>query len=72
MEKNCKQVQVRGSDPLTTMVSFSSSDFHNILLKNLSHNFVKPTPIQKYILPNVISGRDLIASTPTGCGKTVS
>lgn len=73
MDENCVQVHVNGIDSPTIMESFPSCGFHNILLKNLEPcNIFKPTPIQKYVLPIVMSGRDLMASAPTGCGKTVS
>jgi ATP-dependent RNA helicase RhlE len=34
--------------------------------------YVEPTPIQSAAIPVVLSGRDLIASAPTGTGKTAA
>lgn len=73
MEKNSMQVQMTEKNPLTLMESFFSCDFHNILLNNLTtNNFFNLTPIQKFALPIVMSGKDFMANGPTGCGKTVS
>lgn len=72
MDEHFMQVQIIGNASPTIMESFSSCGFHNILLKNISScKLFKPTPIQKYVLPILMAGRDLMASAPTGCGITV-
>lgn len=65
-------VKVSGNDQPKWISSFLDSGLLNILLKNLhTCNFLVPTPIQKYAIPVIMSGRDILASAQTGFGKTV-
>jgi len=61
-------VKKRGTNKKT---SFEVSDVHRGLLVNMS-KLNAPTIILKNVLPIIMGGRDLIASTPTGSAKTVS
>lgn len=53
------------------MPSFSNFSFDESILKVLNEiGYDKPTPIQERIIPKVLEGLDVIASAPTGTGKT--
>lgn len=67
------QVKVKGDNVPKHIESFKSSGLREVLLEKLGKcNYTIPTPIQKYSIPVVVSGRDLMASAQTGSGKTVS
>jgi len=51
--------------------SFEVSDIHKGLLVNM-YKLNVPTVILKDVLPIIMGGRDLVASTPAGSEKTVS
>jgi len=53
--------------------SFNEIAFPPRLGQNIElSNYVKPTPVQKYALPIVLSGGDLMACAQTGSGKTAA
>lgn len=59
----CVEVQeiIENFDSISTMIS-----------KNIEKcKFKKPTPIQKYTIPIILSGQDIMAAAQTGSGKTV-
>ncbi|VEU23357.1 DEKNAAC104562 [Brettanomyces naardenensis] len=64
-------VEVSGDDALEPIEQFTSPPIDELLMENieLSH-FTKPTPVQKYSIPIVGAGRDLMACAQTGSGKT--
>ena len=42
-------------------------------MKNIERSgYSKPTPVQKYALPIIIKGRDLMGCAQTGSGKTAA
>ncbi len=54
-------------------MSFSNFNLRPELMKAIEAlNFSEPTPIQKEAIPQVIGGRDILASAQTGTGKTLA
>lgn len=66
-------VKVSGDSVPTHIESFKASGLREVLIEKLAKcNYTVPTPIQKYSIPIIIGGRDIMASAQTGSGKTVS
>lgn len=67
------EVKVSGDSVPTHIETFKSSGLREVLVDKLIQcKYTTPTPIQKYAIPVIISGRDIMASAQTGSGKTVS
>ena len=64
-------VEATGSDVPNPINDFKESSLNELLLENIKlANFTKPTPVQKYSIPIVGNGRDLMGCAQTGSGKT--
>jgi len=51
----------------------AGSSIHPLLLENIGRiGYDKPTPVQKWAVPSIFAGRDLMASAQTGSGKTAA
>jgi len=67
------EVNVSGDSVPKHIESFKNSGLREVLVEKLAKcNYTTPTPIQKYAIPIIIDGRDMMASAQTGSGKTVS
>lgn len=67
------EVKVSGDSVPKHIETFKTSGLREVLLEKLTKcNYTTPTPIQKYSIPVIINGRDMMASAQTGSGKTVS
>ena len=65
-------VEVTGSDPPKHITSFDQCGFFDTTKRNIDRcKYTRPTPVQKYAIPIIVSGRDLMACAQTGSGKTV-
>ncbi|CAG0898823.1 unnamed protein product [Cyprideis torosa] len=66
-------VSLTGNNPTKHITEFQQSGLRPILLENVSRaGYKTPTPVQKYSIPVVKSGRDLMACAQTGSGKTAA
>ncbi|KAI7902656.1 P-loop containing nucleoside triphosphate hydrolase protein [Cokeromyces recurvatus] len=64
-------VEIKGNDVPEGINEFSTSDLDHHLLNNITlARYIIPTPIQKYSIPIVNQGYDLMACAQTGSGKT--
>ncbi|KAJ8973121.1 hypothetical protein NQ317_011049 [Molorchus minor] len=67
------EVNVSGEDVPTPITSFETSGLRSHLLDNIKRSgYDKPTPIQKYAMPIILGGRDLMGCAQTGSGKTAA
>jgi len=65
-------VEVTGTNCPEKIASFDEAGLYEAFLQNVKKsNYDRPTPVQKYSIPIVMSGRDLMACAQTGSGKTV-
>ena len=66
-------VEVTGRDPPQNIQTFDECNFYGEVYNNVKKcRYHRPTPVQKYAIPIVTAGRDLMACAQTGSGKTVS
>ena len=67
-------VEVTGPEPQPDpLLDFGNSGLHPLLLDNIErYKYRKPTPIQKFSVPTMLSGRDVMACAQTGSGKTAA
>ncbi|KAM8960857.1 putative ATP-dependent RNA helicase DDX4 [Pelodytes ibericus] len=66
-------VDVSGNNVPLAIQTFEEANLCDTLNKNISRaGYVKLTPIQKYSIPIIMAGRDLMACAQTGSGKTAA
>ncbi|TEB32991.1 DEAD-domain-containing protein [Coprinellus micaceus] len=64
-------VEATGAGVPEPVLSFTSPPLDPVLLENIGYaSYTTPTPVQKYSIPIVAGGRDLMACAQTGSGKT--
>ena len=67
------EVTGRASTELQPIHSFDGANLSETLRDNVrKSSYMRPTPIQKYAIPIILAGRDVMACAQTGSGKTVS
>ncbi|GMT00764.1 hypothetical protein PENTCL1PPCAC_22938, partial [Pristionchus entomophagus] len=53
--------------------SFQELGLQDLMASNVAKaGYVQPTPIQKYAMKNILEGKDLMACSQTGSGKTAA
>mmetsp|Transcript_21810 Transcript_21810/g.19872 ORF Transcript_21810/g.19872 Transcript_21810/m.19872 type:complete len:550 (+) Transcript_21810:21-1670(+) len=75
--RNRLQIKVTGTDIAKPNPTFNemeiSNDIKSIILRNIeSSDWKEPTPIQMQAIPSLLLGRDVLATAPTGSGKTAA
>ncbi|XP_061389225.1 ATP-dependent RNA helicase bel-like [Musca vetustissima] len=66
-------VEATGKNVPANITSFDDVQLTEIIRHNVQMaRYDKPTPVQKYAIPIIISGRDLMACAQTGSGKTAA
>jgi ATP-dependent RNA helicase DDX3X len=64
-------VEASGHDVPEPVLAFTNPPLDDHLLSNIKlARYTVPTPVQKYSIPIVMGGRDLMACAQTGSGKT--
>jgi len=67
------KINVTGENKPPPITKFNEAGLCSLLVSNISRaSYSTPTPVQKYALPIVMAGRDLMACAQTGSGKTVA
>lgn len=62
-----------GSEEIAPLKTFADANFSDLLMQNVTKSgYTVPTPVQKYGIPVVLKGRDLMACAQTGSGKTAA
>uniref|UniRef100_A0A1L8ED58 RNA helicase n=1 Tax=Haematobia irritans TaxID=7368 RepID=A0A1L8ED58_HAEIR len=66
-------VEATGKNVPANITSFDDVQLTEIIRHNVQMaRYDKPTPVQKYAIPIIINGRDLMACAQTGSGKTAA
>ncbi|KAK2752333.1 DEAD-box ATP-dependent RNA helicase [Onygenales sp. PD_40] len=64
-------VEASGHDVPESITAFTNPPLDDHLISNIKlAHYTTPTPVQKYSVPIVMGGRDLMACAQTGSGKT--
>lgn len=61
------EVKVTGLKDMNPILSFEESGLREFLKDNVKRSgYKKPTPVQRYAIPVIMSGRDLMGCAQTG------
>ncbi|KAI6651658.1 vasa A [Oopsacas minuta] len=66
-------VQLTGREPTSQITTFAEARLSTTISLNVTKaGYNEPTPVQKYGIPVVLAGRDLMGCAQTGSGKTAA
>jgi len=66
-------VDTSGNDVPDSINDFVSANLGPIITQNVTlANYTTPTPVQKYAVPIIHAGRDIMSCAQTGSGKVQS
>lgn len=66
-------VEASGDDVPPNISSFDEIEMTEIITSNIQMaKYTRPTPVQKFAIPIIMGGRDLMACAQTGSGKTAA
>ncbi|EMC98174.1 hypothetical protein BAUCODRAFT_121063 [Baudoinia panamericana UAMH 10762] len=67
------EVFIDGRERVQPVKEFADAGLHPVVLDNINLvGYEKPTPIQQYAIPAILQGRDVVAISQTGSGKTAA
>ncbi|TKA52778.1 hypothetical protein B0A55_12521, partial [Friedmanniomyces simplex] len=67
------KVTVEGEQQVARILEFEDAGLHPVILRNVQLcGYERPTPIQSYAIPAVLQGKDIVAVSQTGSGKTAA
>ncbi|RGP61820.1 hypothetical protein FLONG3_10407 [Fusarium longipes] len=69
----CIEVQQEGPTKIEPIDNFKEGGIHPVMLENIVLcGYETPTPIQKFTIPSILQGHDVIGIAQTGSGKTAA
>jgi len=65
--------QIESAEEILPITDFAEANLHPVMLENVRlSGYTSATPIQRYSIPVIMQGEDLIACAETGSGKTAA
>ncbi|KAI5779122.1 P-loop containing nucleoside triphosphate hydrolase protein [Geopyxis carbonaria] len=66
-------VDLKGPEKIKPITTWTDAALHPVMLENIKlSKYTRPTPIQRYCVPAILGGNDLLSIAQTGSGKTAA